>query len=321
MVFYPDNENRATRLQQLVDSMANLQTNVKDMGKDMDEKNAKYRPAINKLLKANGMDSIDDLINKVAAKMTPEERKVFEALVKTAKGSKAGFDTTYFVCSLLMVPEGAVLTGKLAIAIVKWGTNMVSLKALADFFKAAETGTEAAAAAAAEAAAGAEEAEKTLQGAGEAGVEVSKSMVWLGRLGTFFKVLGAVGLVITIIAGIIELVEGEEQKKKLVAAIHGLQPARLTTAFFKREGTKIMEQLTTLQLYLDASPGGSDPDPTIAAYIGKKLIKKIAEEQAAIDLNELEGELEREDRSSSLFYGGDDLSRAEVVATAAPDTK
>ena len=33
----------------------------------------------------------------------------------------------------------------------------------------------------------------------------------MGRLGTFFKVLGAVGLVITIIAGIIELVEGAEQ--------------------------------------------------------------------------------------------------------------
>ena len=33
----------------------------------------------------------------------------------------------------------------------------------------------------------------------------------MGRIGTFFKVLGAVGLVITIIAGVIELVEGAEQ--------------------------------------------------------------------------------------------------------------
>ena len=47
--------------------------------------------------------------------------------------------------------------------------------------------------------------------AGEVGEEVSKAAIWMGRLGTFFKVLGAVGLVITIIAGIIELVEGAEQ--------------------------------------------------------------------------------------------------------------
>ena len=33
----------------------------------------------------------------------------------------------------------------------------------------------------------------------------------MGRIGTFFKVLGAVGLLITIIAGVIELVEGAEQ--------------------------------------------------------------------------------------------------------------
>ena len=43
------------------------------------------------------------------------------------------------------------------------------------------------------------------------GEEVSKAAIWMGRLSTFFKVLGAVGLVITIIAGIIELVEGAEQ--------------------------------------------------------------------------------------------------------------
>ena len=36
-------------------------------------------------------------------------------------------------------------------------------------------------------------------------------MTWLGRIGTFFKVLGAVGLVISIIAALIEIIEGAEQ--------------------------------------------------------------------------------------------------------------
>ena len=47
--------------------------------------------------------------------------------------------------------------------------------------------------------------------AGEVSEEVSKAAIWLGRIGTFFKVLGAVGLVVTLIAGLIELVEGAEQ--------------------------------------------------------------------------------------------------------------
>ena len=76
----PDNEKRATRLQQLVDSMANMQTDVKNIGDNMDEKNEQYRPAIDALLKANGMDSVDDVINKAAAEMTDEERRGFEAV-------------------------------------------------------------------------------------------------------------------------------------------------------------------------------------------------------------------------------------------------
>ncbi|KAM5536988.1 hypothetical protein V8D89_009317 [Ganoderma adspersum] len=316
MVFYPDNEKRATRLQQLVDSMANMQTDVKDVAAKMDEKNEQYRPAIDRLLKANGMDSVDDVINKAAAEMTDDGRKAFEALIKAAKESKAGFDITYFVAGLLMAPEGVVLTGKMAIALARWGSRIVNVNALANFFKASEGGTEAAAAAAEEIAAEAEASEKTLQEAGEVGEEVSKAAIWMGRLGTFFKVLGAVGLVITIIAGIIELVEGAEQKARLIEAIHGLQPARLTTSFFKQEGENILAQLVTLQLYLDASPGGEDEDPDMAAYIAKKLIKSITEENDTIDLDKLETDLETQDRTSGLFYGGDDLSHDEVVATA-----
>ena len=60
--------------------MADLQTDVKDVAVKMDKKNAQYRPAIDKLLKANGMDSVDDVINKAAAEMTPDERKAFEAV-------------------------------------------------------------------------------------------------------------------------------------------------------------------------------------------------------------------------------------------------
>ena len=60
--------------------MANMQTDVKNIGDNMDAKNEQYRPAIDALLKANGMDSVDDVINKAAAEMTDDDRKAFEAV-------------------------------------------------------------------------------------------------------------------------------------------------------------------------------------------------------------------------------------------------
>ena len=57
-----------------------MQADLKDIGKQMDDKNSQYRPAINALLKANGMASVDDVINSAASKLTPDERKVFEAV-------------------------------------------------------------------------------------------------------------------------------------------------------------------------------------------------------------------------------------------------
>ena len=82
MLFRPpsDNQKRAARLQQLVDSTANLQTAVIDISTKMDNLNVKYRPTIDQLLHANNMASIDDLIAKAASEMTPHDRAVFESV-------------------------------------------------------------------------------------------------------------------------------------------------------------------------------------------------------------------------------------------------
>jgi transcriptional accessory protein Tex/SPT6 len=76
----PDNQPRAGRVQQLVDSIANMQTDIKNDAKQMDKKNADMRPKVDALLNKNGLDSIDDLIKKAMAQMTDDERKQFEAV-------------------------------------------------------------------------------------------------------------------------------------------------------------------------------------------------------------------------------------------------
>ena len=203
------------------------------------------------------------------------------------------------------------------------------------------------------------------------GEEVSKAAIWMGRLSTFFKVLGAVGLVITIIAGIIELVEGAEQyvtlhrlsrqlrcpltappcpypppqegeadrrdpraparaphdrvfqaggREHLLAARH---PPALPRRFLRRLGPgphhrRLRESRPRFPVVLDLRV--EELTQTTRLFLGgqiaNKLIKSITDENDAIDLDQLETDLETQDRTSSLFYGDDDLSHDEVVATA-----
>ncbi|KAM5536990.1 hypothetical protein V8D89_009319 [Ganoderma adspersum] len=337
-LFYPDNPKRMARVHQLADSITNMQADLKGIGKQMDEKNAKCRPAIDALLKARGMASVDDAINAAAAKLTPDERKVFEALITTVQNTKSGFDTTYFIAGLLMAPQGVILTGKIVISIVQWGSRMVNVASLANFITASEGGEAAAAAAAAEITAEAEEATEALEGVSEAAeaaevaADVTEAVSIVGSLSAFLDVFAGVGLVVGLIAGLVEVFEGAEQKRKLIDAIHRLQPARLTTARFKQEGTNILDQLTNIGLYLDASPGGAEPDARIAAkatdsaggpggviQFAEKIITAISVENSSIDVGKLESDLEAQDRTASNFYGGADLSHDAVVAETSKD--
>jgi hypothetical protein len=73
-----DNVPRANRVQQLVDSVANMQTDIQHNAVEMDKSNAKIRPLVDQMLRANGMDGPDDLIEKAKAKMTDAEKQQFE---------------------------------------------------------------------------------------------------------------------------------------------------------------------------------------------------------------------------------------------------
>ncbi|KAL0945739.1 hypothetical protein HGRIS_014884 [Hohenbuehelia grisea] len=77
MVFYPDNVPRAGRLQQLVNSIANMQTDIEDYADRMDNKNKDIRPLIDKVLEERGIDTLDELIEKAASQLSTEQQRVF----------------------------------------------------------------------------------------------------------------------------------------------------------------------------------------------------------------------------------------------------
>ncbi|KAI0798262.1 hypothetical protein C8Q75DRAFT_845686 [Abortiporus biennis] len=317
-MFYPENVERAARLQQLVDSMGNMQSDIKHYGEEIDKKNTAIRPLIDALLKDKNIDTIEDLIAKSLAKMSPDDRKQFESLIEAAKKSKAGFDWTYFAAGLLMLPEGAILTSQAIVAAGRFITRLSAIQGLVQVFRSAESGTAAAAEAAAQlekAALAAEDATKDVSMIGEGGVEIQEASRFLRGIGTALKVLGAVGFVVTIIVGAIEIIQGAAQKEKLIEAIQKSQPARLCIAFYKREASNLIQQLELMVVYYE-SMTGPDKDEDVADRIGKKVVKNIKRDNSTIKLNELENELENQDKSAGNFYGKDDLGLDQVVAKA-----
>jgi hypothetical protein len=299
--------------------MANMQTDIQNDAKSMDDKNVAIRPQIDKLLKMNGYDTMDDLINKSMALLTPDQRKQFEAMIKAAQASKAGFDWTYFAAGVLMLPEGLVLTGKTVMAIGSFVMKSSVIQSLANMFKSgAEAGAGAAAAVAEATESAATETTNEIADAGEVGEEVAETLSFASALGTFFKVLGGIGFVVTLVVGIVEIVEGAEQKEKLINAIHGCQSSRLAIKYFKTQADNIIQNLTTIALYVDAMVGTPTmpANPAVATYLGQAIMSSISSLDAAIDWTALETQLDTQDRSSGLFYGDDDLPADQVISIA-----
>ncbi|KAI0798222.1 hypothetical protein C8Q75DRAFT_40742 [Abortiporus biennis] len=317
-MFYPDNAQRATRLQQLVDSMANMQTDIKHSANEIDKKNTAIRPKIDALLKENGIDTIDDLIVKSTSKMTPKEKKQFESLIEAAKKSKAGFEITYFIAQLLFLPEGLILTGQGLLMAGRFVLRLSVIQGIAQFFNNAESTVAVAGKAASQLGKAATEAEKLAKYggvAGEAGAEVKEATSLMKKVGTALKVLGAIGFVVTIIVGAIELIEGADQKAKLIEAIHNCQPARLCIAYFKREAANLTQQLELMQAYME-SLTGPDKNKAVAATLAKKIVNNIKSQNSTIKYDDLETELEAQDKSADNYYGSDDLPFNQVVAHA-----
>lgn len=75
-----DNQKRAIRVQQLVDSCAEAQTDVKHQSDNFVKANGDIKSIVDSVLHKNGFASLDDLFNKAMEKMTPDERKKFEAV-------------------------------------------------------------------------------------------------------------------------------------------------------------------------------------------------------------------------------------------------
>ncbi|KAL0948772.1 hypothetical protein HGRIS_008902 [Hohenbuehelia grisea] len=348
MVFYPDNVPRAGRLQQLVDSIANMQTDIEDYADRMDKKNKDIRPLIDKVLKERGIDTLDELIEKAASQLSADQQRVFRKLIDAAKkGQRLSWET--LVGGLMLLPVGKAATPKAVLGLGRYAVRASNVQAIAGFFKTVEQGNPAAISSgivapplsgslcsfqiislriaaekiieeARESEAALEEAAKTAAEAGEGGTvveEAEKGALAAARISKLLKLLGVIGFVATIVVAIIEAVQGAKQKEKLKEAIHTCQPARLCIAYYASEGANIIQQLELCSTYLETLADKEDPkSEELAKKLHDKILDNISSANSSFDWRKRERKMDAEDKKSPSYYGDDDLEFEEVVRLA-----
>jgi hypothetical protein len=65
------------------------------------------------------------------------------------------------------------------------------------------------------------------------------------------------------------------RREKLIDAIHSLQIARLSTAYFSEESTNLVQLLEVLFVYLGAAGTGPDADKATATYVRERRIYSV----------------------------------------------
>ena len=80
MVFYPDNGPRRDLALQLQNDITVFQLNVQQARADLDKADEKMIPLINKVLQKQGLQTYDQLRDKLMATLTPEQKQLYDAV-------------------------------------------------------------------------------------------------------------------------------------------------------------------------------------------------------------------------------------------------
>ncbi|KAF7353965.1 hypothetical protein MVEN_01082900 [Mycena venus] len=316
-VFYPDNVPRADRLQQLINNIGVLQTDIAKEKARMDELDTKSQTILNALLKEGKIKTLEELKNEAMSKLTDEQKREFEALISSTKEVAKVTETMLWIGLLLGGGKLVSLGSKAIMALVRGIAAIQAVRAVVTAFVQAIPGLARGAAAVAEAVANAAARARAIAEAGKeaAGLAAQESKVarffrFLGRIG---KWLSWFGVVLVGVAPLIEVIVGGQQKEKLIEGIHETQVVRLVIDAIKQQARHITEQMNTSTMYLNFISKGK---AATAAAIGDEMVETIKEEDSKIDLNKLEADLRDADNATVNKYFADDWDVATVVDKA-----
>jgi hypothetical protein len=102
-IFLSENRPMADRVQQLINDISNMQRFVTDISIQMDKKDARIRPTMDKLMEEHGLNTFSELRDKALAQLDEETKEKFLKVYVThhAKHNIYSHNFTYFSICLL----------------------------------------------------------------------------------------------------------------------------------------------------------------------------------------------------------------------------
>lgn len=208
-IIYPDNANRADRVQQLATNIGSIQSEVDDSLDRVDTASNHQTDTVNQILQLEGFQTLDDLTRALSALLTPEQQAAYNEQVQHLRDQDETTAKMLDANLLASFIAGTIGLGAAPVARVL-GTG--ALAAGADLFsrgfRAMIAGDEAGIAMMA----GAFRTFRALA----VGGEVSETAARVTRfVRTASAVLSVLGVVLDGIILVYEAVEGAEQRTKL----------------------------------------------------------------------------------------------------------
>ncbi|PFH45018.1 hypothetical protein AMATHDRAFT_10195 [Amanita thiersii Skay4041] len=274
-IWFPDNENRGNRVEQLASDIEHFQEQVKqdvEDGKNHDERAIEY---LNKLAKERGFKSLDDLIAEAESKLSQEDRDKYREMknkvqelddnVKLALTVGSGVMGIGAISGLSAEALGLLCNRQLVMV----GFRMIAIGLLKLVAGETEVGL------------------KLLSVAADAFSKILKGESLVGKAATAFKVLkvlgrvlAVLGVIIDVVTFVIDFVEESKQRDTLREATKELCVARVqvqmtkdysrATLFFSADARATLDYADTLQGLVD--------DGTITQEkADEKLAEKIDE--------------------------------------------
>ncbi|RYO92487.1 hypothetical protein DL766_007900 [Monosporascus sp. MC13-8B] len=313
-IIYPDNQNRANRVQQLAVNIGSIQSEANDSLDRVDTAIKHQLKTVDDILKLEGFTSVEQLNAKIQGMMTPEQRATYEEQVKHIRNQNEITDKILEASTAVSFIAG--VTG-LAAAPVARILSTGALAAGADLFgrgfRAMLNGEEAGLAMM-------RAAFRTFR-ALRIGGEVSETAAKVARLvRTAAAVLSILGVVLDGIVLIYSAIEGAKQKDELQKAIRELcarrfQTKQLEDQLFATETycSQVSAFLITYNVLKQQGQSEASIKIIMDALL-KNVVENLTQDLAKITEDKIWGQVGDIDKQSNVAWTDDDPSHEWVKA-------
>lgn len=302
-IFYPDNENRARRVQELVDDISNLQQTVINQANNLDNQDKIFRPTLNKMLSDLGLTTFDQLVEKVKNSLPDDQKAKYQELIDNSKNADGTYDDAMLVLSIIIGSAGAViLIGAPLATFIAAGGMTILWRTVVFGMRLVFTGRIAEGATLLARSGRLARGFAVTSGLGEGAMAPIRAMSRIA------KVIAWAAFALDVIVVLISAIQGAQQRDALQKAIIDLFARRLLTKLAQVQADSAVSVNGLLQSYvllLNANKGKSEAELTALLKPIQDIINQNLEQQKTFTFQTVYAQLETQDKARNSWTNED----------------